>query len=121
MLDVWSRLQAWLTAGLRVDLGLPAAVQGVLLGAFLGLALPLLLIGLGMLLDWRIRRRPHGIRPRLIPVCRRAVMPLDDWQPEFEQYTARELARLQRLRRVYADCRRHRMTGRSFPHLLLNV
>jgi hypothetical protein len=105
MLDVWSGLQAWMTAGVRVDLGLPAAIQGVLLGVFLGLALPLTLIGLGMLLDWSIQHRPHGTRLRLIPGGRRAVMPLDDWRPDFEQFTARELARLQCLRRIYADRR----------------
>jgi hypothetical protein len=104
---VWSGLQAWLTAGVRVDLGLPAALQGVLLGVLLGLALPLTLIGLGTLLDWGIRHRSHLMRVRLVPRGHRVVMPLDDWQPDFEQFTARELAQLLRLRRTYAD-RHHR-------------
>jgi hypothetical protein len=59
MPDVWSWLSTVLSGGGRIDLGLPAVVEGALLGVLLGLVVPLALLGVVWFLMWGI---PHGRR-----------------------------------------------------------
>lgn len=112
MPDGCSVLFAVLTAGVRIVLGLPAAIQGALLGVLLGLVLPLALLGVVLFLMWGIPHGRRALRVWWLPVRRRVEVPLDDWRPDFAQFTARELVRLQRLRRLYYG-RRHVVTKRS--------
>jgi hypothetical protein len=77
------------------------------------LVLPLALLGVVWCVMWGIPHGRHALRVRLLPVGRRVAVPLDDWRPDFEQFTARELIRLQRLRRVHYGQRQHRMAERS--------
>jgi hypothetical protein len=103
MLEVWSGLPEALAPGAWIDLALPATVRDVALGVLLGLVVSVTLIGIATLATrWAPRQRgvvPPRRRPQ--PPIRRFVVPPDDWTPDLEQFTATELARLQRLRRTY--------------------
>jgi hypothetical protein len=114
MRDVWSWLSAVLLVGGRIDLGLPPVIEGALLGVLLGVVVPLALLGLVWCLMWGIQHGRCALRVRRLPVGRRVAVPLDDRRPDFEQFTARELVRLRRLRRLYYGYgRRHVVSERS--------
>jgi hypothetical protein len=107
MTELWAGLDMTLTIGMDLDLELPAAVRGLLLGILYGLVLPVTLIGFATLVELGMRwRRARLARPPAFPV-RPDRVPLDDWSSGLEQFSARELARLQRLRRTYRARRTH--------------
>jgi hypothetical protein len=102
MLEVWPVLQQALAPGGSLDLGLPAAVRGVLLGILFGLAVPASLLGIGALAECWTRRRRRIAAHQSTQVVRYLVPP-DDGTPALDQFTAAERARLQRLRRTYRE------------------
>ena len=98
MLYVWLELLEGVPG---VGLGLPAAVQGVIVGMLLGLAVAASLVGIGMMVERLTRRRSRVASHRPKPVVVRFVAPPDDYSSVLDQFTEAERIRLRQLRREY--------------------
>jgi hypothetical protein len=90
-------LYVWLGLGE----GVPAVVQGVIIGMLLGLAVAASLIGTGMMADRLARRRPRAVPPRPKPVVVRFVGQPEEYSSLLDQFTEAERIRLRQLRRDY--------------------
>ena len=81
--------------------GVPAVVQGVIIGMLLGLAVAAFLIGVGMIVERLARRRRRAASPRPKPVVVRFVGQPEEYSSLLDQFTEAERIRLRQLRREY--------------------
>ncbi len=101
----WPVLQSALEYVPNLELPLPAAVRGLLLGMTLGLMVGAGITGVLLAINlagncWSQRRRTGAAR-RPKPLVVRFVVPPDDWSPDLDQFTEAELVKLHRLRQTY--------------------